>query len=259
MNASMKSTPATMPLTALSGTVEDEIANSSSGGSRLLQTSKAKADETAASTFMAAEQFRYMQRKLTQIMPNGGVVLLSSAVQGEGKSFNACNLAYALAEAGNSTLLLDLDLRRPAQVRELVLDDGRLLDVLAGKKQPADVAVRMPGVPLSVLGTRDAVAEPVDLLRSAGLANTIAWARKNVRWTIVDGPPVLPLADSEELLLHVDLVLLVARERVTPTGALKRAMERLGERLNFVIYNDAAPVEAYGYGYSAYEEPRHER
>ena len=251
MNLSMKTAPASVSLTGLSSVdTELESGGSATRGHGLLSRDDDRVDEVSSGLFMAAEQFRYMQRKLNQVMPQGGVVLLTSAIQGEGKSFNACNLAYALAEAKGSTLLLDLDLRRPVQISELGLGQGNLLDVLRGDRPVAESAFRMPGVPLSVLGTSELVTDPLALLRSAHLGKIFAWARENVRWTIVDGPPVLPLADSEELLPLVDTVLLVARERVTPAGALKRAVERLGSRLHFVIYNDAAPVRSYGYGYA---------
>jgi Mrp family chromosome partitioning ATPase len=199
---------------------------------------------------VAAEQFRLMQRRLTNLRPLGSSMLLTSPGSGEGKSFNAHNLAWALAEFGHDTLLLELDLRRPTQTSYIGAEPSiTIADVLSGKSAPDEALSRIGSVPLFFLGLPHAASNPTALLRSKELPALMKWAQQRFKWIVVDGPPVLPVADVEELLPSVDLVLLVARERLTPAASLQRAAERLGKRLNFVIYNDVKVSTAYGYGY----------
>lgn len=199
---------------------------------------------------LAAEQFRLMQRRLVNVRPGGGSVLLTSPGSGDGKSLNAHNLAWALAEARHSTLLLELDLRRPTQAKYFgaQLTTG-MTEVLTGASSPAAAVRRLEDIPLYFLGLLEPAANPTGLLRSAALQSLLGWAKRNFLWVVIDAPPILPVADVEELLPGADLVFLVVRERVTPRAMVERAADRLGKRLNYLILNDVAISTAYGYGY----------
>ncbi len=200
---------------------------------------------------LAAEQFRLMQRRLTNVRPAGGSVLLTSPGAGEGKSLNAHNIAWALAEAKHDTLLLELDLRRPSQSKYFRVHPAESISsVLSGDATSSSAVRRMADVPLYFIGQDSPVSNPTGLLRSDALRELISWALRNFAWVVVDAPPILPIADVEELLPVVDLVLMIVRERTTPRLMVKRAAERLGSRLNYVILNDVVLSTAYGYGYS---------
>jgi|GEM_PF-3487162 len=195
----------------------------------------------------AAEQFRLMQRRLCNMRPAGGSVLLTSPGIGDGKTTNANNLAWALAEAGHSTLLLELDLRRPGLNRYMPANPPYdLNDVLLGEVSGVSAVRRLHELPLFYLGLDKPAARPIRLLRSKKLNELLRWANQTFAWVIIDGPPVLAVSDVEEILPKVDLALMVVRERSTPRAMLERAAERLGERLNFVIYNDAVLPDSYG-------------
>jgi len=195
----------------------------------------------------AAEQFRLMQRRLCNLRPAGGVVLFTSPGLGDGKSLNAHNLAWALAEAGHRTFLLDLDLRRPGLGRYLPSHPPKdVTDVLAGEVSSLSATRRLDDLPLFYLGLDKPASRPVRLLRSKKLNELLGWARQTFDWVIIDGPPVLAVADVEELLPKVDLTLMVVRERGTPRAMLERAADRLGDRLSFVIYNDTLLYDTYG-------------
>lgn len=205
---------------------------------------------------MAAEEFRVMQRRLVSLCPKGGCALLTSPGAGDGKSLNTRNLAWALAEAGHSTLLLELDLRRPTQARYIRAQlPATIVDVLSGGVAPADAVRRVGRMPLFYIGLHKPADSPTELIRSAALNELLTWARRNFTWIIVDGPPVLAIADVEELLPKVDLVLMIARERSTPRAMLERAAQRLGKRLTFVIFNDVSLSNIYGYGYDRASQP----
>jgi len=202
---------------------------------------------------IAAEQFRLMQHRLSNVRPSGGSVLVTSPGAADGKSLNAFNLAWALAEAGNNTLLLELDMRRPSQSRHIPTPPSSgLVDVLTGATTALSAVRRLSDVPLFYLGLNKPASKPVKLLRSQALRDLQTWARHTFSWVIIDGPPVLAVSDIEEILPGADLVLLVVRERGTPRTMLERTVEHLGERLNFVIYNNVSISGHYGYGYHGY-------
>jgi Mrp family chromosome partitioning ATPase len=200
---------------------------------------------------VAAVQFRLMQRRLTNQYRSGGLLLITSPGPGDGKSLTAQNLAWAFAEAGSKTLLLELDMRRPTQARRF---GATLLmgtaDILSGKASPLDVLRRVEGVPLGFIGLEHPAKDSISLLRSDALPKLLSWAKSAFTWVVIDVPPILPVADVEELLPSVDLVALVVRERVTPRRLASRAVERLGIRLDFTILNGSQLSEADGYGYS---------
>lgn len=199
---------------------------------------------------LAAEQFRLMQRRLANVRPMGGSVLLTSPGPGDGKSLNAHNLAWALAETGQNTLLLELDFRRPSQAKYFGCAPVTSLDTALTERLPPQAALsRIPETSLYFAGLRQACAHPVDLLRSEQLREFLSWAKRHFAWVIMDVPPVLPVADVEELLPSADLVLMVVRERGTPRAALARAGDRLGKRLSYILYNEVTFSPAYGYGY----------
>jgi Mrp family chromosome partitioning ATPase len=197
----------------------------------------------------AGEQFRLMQHRLTVARPTGGVVLITSPGTEDGKSLNCQNLAWALAEAGHKTLLLDLDLRRPALLAALCgVCPQNIEQVLKGEVTP-EAAIRSLGdLPLYFIGLDKPVSKPVPLLRAPELSNLLKWARDNFQWIVLDAPPVLPVADVEQLLPSADLVLMVVRERVTRRAAAQRAAEMLGEHLSSLIFNDVTMSIAAGYG-----------
>jgi Mrp family chromosome partitioning ATPase len=199
---------------------------------------------------VAAVQFRLMQRRLTNVYEQGGLLLVTSPGMGDGKSLTAHNLAWALAEAGNETLLLELDLRRPSQTHRLGASPLiSICDVLAGRATPKDALRKVDDLPLGFIGLERPAQDPVSLLRSSALPHLLSWAKNNFSWVVIDAPPILPVADVEELLPSVDVVALVIRERVTPNRLVQRAVERLGERLSFTILNDTRLSESDGYRY----------
>lgn len=199
---------------------------------------------------MAAEQFRLMRRRLANLRPGGGSILLTSPGPGDGKSLNAHNLAWALAETGQNTLLVELDFRRPTQAKLFGCPPPVSLDTALTERRPPLAAIsRVPGTALCFAGLDKPSSRPVELLRSEALRDLLLWARRHFTWLVLDVPPILPVADVEELLPSADLVLMVVRERGTPRAALVRALDRLGSQLNFVIYNDVTLSPAYGYGY----------
>lgn len=137
------------------------------------------------------------------------VLLVSSAIPGEGTTTVAVNLALGLAQMGERTLLVDLDFRNPSVSRifghEAVSD---IRDVLNGKVQPRDCVERLWGSGLfgALAGTAAGTAEDFD---GEGLRQLICQAREDFDYVILDTPPCAMWADAAEAAWLADCGLMV--------------------------------------------------
>jgi capsular exopolysaccharide synthesis family protein len=207
---------------------------------------------------MAAEQFRLLRRSLVQAFPRGGVLMVTSPGPGDGKTLTAMNLCASLADAGESTLLVELDLRRPSAQKVFGCKIGGpgVETVLRGDEKPEQAPCYIEELGFHAALVAEVPSEPSRLLGSNTLADLLSWARNRFRWVVLDTAPVLPNADVAELLPAVDAVLLVARVQVTPRELLRRACEVLGKRLHGVVLNEATISSTPYYRYlSDYYHP----
>ncbi len=190
---------------------------------------------------LAAEQFRLLRRKLTQEFSNGGVLMVTSPTQGDGKTLTSINLCSCLAEAGEPTLLIEADMRRPtvAKVLSCPLETPAMEDVLTGEAQPPEAIYRIEQLRFCAVMLASVPRDPSKLINGSRFRELLGWARGQFRWTILDTSPVLPTADVADLMPQVDGTLLVIRAESTPRELSKRAFEMLGKRLHGVILNGA--------------------
>jgi len=188
----------------------------------------------------ASEQYRLAQRKLANQFPDGATLLVTSPGPGDGKTLNAINLAWCLAQSQGATLLLEGDLRKPAIAKFLGCAPVRGVEsAYSGELAPERVVRAINNLPLYV-----AMAAPrqVDYAQPPGLSGVkdfLSWARNSFRWVVVDAPPALLSADVGELATLVDGVLLVVRTRVTQRELVLKVLELLGDRLVAVLLNEA--------------------
>jgi Mrp family chromosome partitioning ATPase len=207
-----------------------------------------------------AEAFRMVQVRLTPPTPSQArIVLVTSAMPREGKSFVASGLAAVLSGEENRVLLVDADLYRPSihknfdvkpssAVARLLMEGGSAN--LADLVQPAGRGIFVlsaggEGVP-SELFSRGSVASMFDVLRKSGFG-----------FVIVDSPPVLVAAGATLLAAFADDVLLAVRSgfsRERQVRQTRAALERAGVTLRGVILNDH-PYSGKSY-YSAPHLPR---
>lgn len=209
-----------------------------------------------------SEQYRILAMKVVQWAEesDGRVLVVTSSAGGEGKSVTALNLSLALATSlSDLVLLVDSDLRRPMVHQYLGLNQGQqetiglsdLLTQTAGDITPYTAKVGKLDVILG--GTRP--QNPVGLLSSQRAQELLAQFRKDYRLIILDGPPLIPIADSHVLGALADGVVVVVRARQTRRELFRRAIESLsaanvlGVVLNDVEYGDTR----YAYAYRNYQ------
>jgi succinoglycan biosynthesis transport protein ExoP len=211
-----------------------------------------------------SEAFRALRTSLLLSQPGRPpqVILVTSALPREGKTTAAANLAVTLAQLGDSTVLVDADLRKPGVGRLLNMTSGKyagLSSYLAGVSSLDLVIVPHPDIPnLAAIPTGPLPPNPADLLSSHKLAEAIAELRTKFKFIVIDSPPVMAATDAVIVSVQTDGVLLVVRSGETPKEAFTRTRDLLvsvkchilGVVLNAV--DSGAPDYYYSYRYYPY-------
>ncbi len=193
---------------------------------------------------VVAEQFRVAATRLDLLgdKPMGNVVLVSSAMQGEGKTSTAANLSYTLArDLDEPTLVIDCDYKRPNlhNIMDIAPYPG-VADYLAGEVSLESCFQENPDFPLCCLAVGDTEANPVALSKLQHLSSLIELMKSRYRFIILDGPPILPLADINVLSGLADIVLMVVRSGVTPKDVVQKATDILqGSHVTRMLLTDA--------------------
>jgi polysaccharide biosynthesis transport protein len=209
-----------------------------------------------------ADAYRNIRASLLGIADKRGPIvtlLITSAKAGEGKSTTALNLAATCARAGERTLLLDVDLRRPS-LRDVFIEDDPeteihgLVDVLRGEL-PWQRTVRHTELPnLDFIPTGDTRSIPIEILGTLELRQLLVALSHHYDRVILDGPAVLGLADCRVLGRIVDSSLLVVRSGSMQMITLHRAkvmLEQSHVAIAGVVFNglseDINNWSSYGY------------
>lgn len=211
---------------------------------------------------LAAEAYRLLAAQLRFGVLGAGshMLLVTSATNGEGKSTTAANLASALALGGSNVILVDLDLRKPVlhSLFGLPNREGASAMMREGNYDIDRYAIHTALPRLRLIPAGLPVGNPTEILSRAAEALVLeAWSRAD--YVIVDGPPLLAVADAAVLTGCVPDTLFVARYERTSGRDLRTALEVLNglpTRLRAVVLN-AVPWEQLNlYGYYFAPEQR---
>lgn len=207
-----------------------------------------------------ALDFRHIKRALLknaqeqaqQTARRSSLIMVTSAVAGEGKTFCAVNLAMSIAmEVDTSVLLVDADVVRPSVTARLGIEADRgLLDVLNDPSLDlADVMLRTNVPKLSVLPAGTPDSRSTELLSSAAMERLLAGlaSRYSDRVIVFDAPPLLLTAESRVLASRVGQVLVVVDSTKTTTAQVEEAFTAV-ESVPAVssILNRSAVSDTYG-------------
>jgi protein-tyrosine kinase len=189
---------------------------------------------------MMEEQYRIVKRPLLKNatgesaapIVRGNLIMVTSALPGEGKTFSAINLAMSMAmELDHTVLLVDADVVRPAVLDRLGLPPAKgLLDVLTGRvKDMADVMLRTNIPKLTVLPAGTASSRTTELLASGAMEDLLDELARSYqdRIIIFDAPPLLPSTESRVLATRMGQVVVVVEADVTNTTSITQAFATL--------------------------------
>jgi len=201
------------------------------------------------------EQYRRLAASLHHAQAATGikVVMLTSAVMGEGKTLTASNLALTLTESYQKhVLMIDADLRRPALQRLFGLRHNAGLSETLIEGSERKVQVHQISQRLGVLAAGRPAKDPIAGLTSARMRRLLDEARAGFDWIIVDTPPVAMLPDANLLAAMVDGAVIVVKAGATPYDLVTRAVNAVGrEKVLGVVLNSV--TEDHG-GHSYYYE-----
>lgn len=202
---------------------------------------------------IAAEQFRRLAGQIVRARESHGVkvVMVTSALQGEGKSLTSTALAVTLANSyKRDVLLVDADLRLPTLQAIFQLPAGRGLSDILDAGVVTEVSPYRVSPMLHVIAAGRPNSDPVGGLTSTRMRDFIEAASTKFDFVVLDTPPVAVLPDASLLGAMVDAVLLVIKAGDTPYDFVSRAVEALGkERILGAVLNRAQ----YGATFKAYE------
>jgi capsular exopolysaccharide synthesis family protein len=207
-----------------------------------------------------SESFRTLRTNLQfiEVDDNSRTFVLTSSMPGEGKSTTTANLALALADGGDTVLLVDADLRKPRVAEFMGLDGGvGLSDVLIGRAQLVDAVQRWADKSLYVLPSGQVPPNPSELLGSKAMATLIGELQAEFDWVLFDAPPLLPVTDAVVLSKHVGGVIMVASAGKTTRSQLEsavRLLETADSSLDGLVMTmvPTRGADAYGYGHYGY-------
>jgi tyrosine-protein kinase len=215
-----------------------------------------------------AEAFRMLRASLRYFNVDDEIhsVLITSAEPGDGKSTVALHLAFAAADAGTRTLLIEADLRRPTLARALRVPSAPgLTNVLTGSStlRGAMKSVRIPGRSeratahraLDIVLSGPIPPNPTDLLESERLREIIREAENEYELVIIDTPPTSVVSDAIPLVSQTSGVLVVVRGDKTNREGLRQLRDQLTNldaRLLGVVLNSLGrDIESYAYAYTS--------
>ncbi|HVF04187.1 MAG TPA: polysaccharide biosynthesis tyrosine autokinase [Frankiaceae bacterium] len=201
-----------------------------------------------------SEAFRTLRTAIRFVNPDSPlqVILVTSAIAGEGKTTTAVNLAAALAQSGERVLLVDGDLRRARLAEMLNLEPAVGLTSVITNRVPVEDAIQAwHGV--GVLTSGVLPPNPSEILGSEAMAGLVDRLRVLCDVVVFDAPPVLPVTDAVVLSTQCDGVVLVARHGKTQKAQAAEARRRLdavGANVVGCVLNAVPASATHGY----YEE-----
>lgn len=214
-----------------------------------------------------SSQYRKIKRPLiasaigrgAERLPKGYLIMLASAMPGEGKTFTALNLALSIAnEKDLRVLLVDADVAKPQLSRMLGLEgEPGLLDLLRDPQLHPESVIRQTDVPtLSFLAAGKNSGDATELLASKRMEEVAALLgqRDGHRIVLFDTPPLMQTSESPVLMQAAGQVLVVVRAESTPQPVLLDALESLQDHpavslvLNQSMRSQTSAYYYYGYG-----------
>ncbi|MEQ1878954.1 MAG: AAA family ATPase, partial [Bdellovibrionia bacterium] len=194
-----------------------------------------------------ADIFRYLRIKLLNFIGEprkpGQIIQVSSPRTGDGKSFVSINLALALSKGGVKTLLIDLDMRRPAIHRYCSHRGPVIRDTVLGP-------VYRHASNLEIIYSAVRVEHPPEFLESEKFQNLLASLKKEYEMIVIDSPPLLGVIDSEIIARFIDAFLVVIHFGRTSRDDLQQTLKTIRDGVDkpiFAILNFVNRDSSYYY------------
>jgi tyrosine-protein kinase Etk/Wzc len=208
---------------------------------------------------MVAEQLRALRTNLNFIIPGDKqkVILFTSSISGEGKSFISLNLGASLAMSGKKVVILELDLRKPKLSAGLEIDNTKgLSNYFIGDVEYKDIIKPIPQQEnYYIIPSGPIPPNPAELLVNGKIGELITLLKADFDYLLLDAPPVGLVTDAQILAEYADATMFIVRHNYSIKSSIY-SIENFYRTKKFVNINivmnsiDASGgYGGYGYGY----------
>lgn len=227
-------------------------------------------------SFAASEAYKLLRTKLLFSFTEADsshIIGVSSSLTGEGKTVTAVNLANSLSQLNKRVLLIDCDLRRPSVHKKLGIEKtSGLSEYLTGQLGLDDVIEKYEFkeslTTFDVIVSGENPPNPMELISSAKMSETLEKFRKVYDYVIIDLPPVIEVGDALAVAKFVDGMLMVVRKNYCNRAALSNAIKQfefIDAKMLGIVYNYSAEdgsdygryyrryYKKYNYHYNSYK------
>ena len=184
------------------------------------------------------------------------VILVTSAVPGQGKSFISSNLAFLLASTEKRVLLIEADVRKATMRRYVKFDalkDPGLTNFLQNLSSLDDVIMHDVYPCMDFISAGKRIKNPGDILSSERMLSMINQLAEQYDFVVIDSPPLLPVNDARALAKASDMILFVVRQEMCSTNEVMESLnllEKGGSKVDGLVFNGFIPSQIrYGYNY----------
>lgn len=202
-----------------------------------------------------AESFRALRTNLDFYLKGGynKVIMVTSGVEREGKTFIAQNLAMSYAQLGRKTILLDFDLRKPEGYFNNTNNHEGLSTFLINKTELKDIILKSPHEKLDYILSGILPPNPAELIALSRTENLLQSLKKEYDIIILDTTPLAQVTDAYLLIGLADLKILVTRQNFTMkkvfSSIVKDMQVKKISHVCIVLNDNRDHLDRYGYGY----------
>lgn len=203
-----------------------------------------------------AETFRTLRTNINFSLTNNShkTILVTSCVSGEGKTFNAINIAASYAKMGKKTILLNFDLRNSDPILKSGDNKSGISLFLTKKKTLTEIIQKTDLNNLDVIHSGPASSNPQELMESETISDLFDFLKNNYDYIIIDTPPLAQVSDALAIIKYSNINLIIARCNSTKKKLLKLVLNELKiKNINsvYIVLNDNKLIsEQMGYGYN---------
>lgn len=211
----------------------------------------------AGKTSSIVELFRLLRNNIQFMLPtpNDKVMLVTSSVSGEGKSFVSTNLASSFSLLGKRVALVGMDIRSPKLAEMLNINDAPGVTAFLAKQHVTlnDVIQHCPEVEnLDIIVGGVIPPNPSELLLTTRVQELIDQLKERYDYVIIDSAPIAMVSDTYSLARYANVTIYVTRSNYTKRSLIRYMNNAMARRqLNnvAVVLNDSNPKMSQGYGY----------
>jgi len=194
------------------------------------------------------------------VVDNANLIMITSSLPGEGKTYTAINLALSMAmERDKKILLVDADVSKPSHHEILGIETGAgFIDFLTGRVNDVSKIINKTNIPsLSLMFAGSQTPHAIELFASEAMGAFMAElsGRYNDRVIIFDSAPLLLPTEASVLASHMGQVVVVVEADATNQQLVKQSVDMLDNRIVLLVLNKARQKNDFGrYGYYGHDE-----